>query len=86
MSKPKAILRIVRLFAARNAQVLNAEIAAQMANIQVLDFCCSKPVIMAPNTANQPVTYRHANILPESGEHDEFIPEKSRLHLAHLGL
>lgn len=41
-----------------------------MANIRVSDLLNKIPAIMIQETQNPPMTYRHADDLPVSGEYD----------------
>lgn len=70
-SIPETFLFSARSSAAGNADLADAEIAAQMANTRVLGLWDIKRAIMMKKTTNQPVTDRYADVLPVLEEYDE---------------
>lgn len=59
-SSTEALLRRARSSAARDSQVTQTEMAAQMAIIRVPDLCNNEPVIVMQKTTNLPMTDQHA--------------------------
>lgn len=82
-SSPKAILRSVCFSAACNAQLADAEMAAQITNIRITDVWNNELAVKVPETTHLPMDDRHSDDLPESGEDEEFLHENYRLHITH---
>lgn len=68
--------------AACNIQLADAQMAAQTV-FHVLDLCNNEPVAMVMKSTNPPVTERHADNLPVSGEDVESLDDENCLHLTH---
>lgn len=82
-SSPGALRCSARSSAASNAEVADAEISAQLEIGRVLDLYNHEHATIAQGTTNLPLTYRHADNLPESREEEQSFYDKNRLYVTH---
>lgn len=68
---------------ARNTQIPDAEMVSPIHNIRVSSWWKKQSLIMPQETTVPPLTYRHADDLPLSGEDEAFQDVDGRLHVTH---
>lgn len=80
-SSPENIFRSVRSCSAPSTQLAGAQVAAQMANIRVMDLWNNKRATMVQETIDSPMIDQHADDLTVSGEDVAVIDGNKELHL-----
>lgn len=67
----------------RNSQIADAERDAENGCNCVSNLWKNQPTVMLQGTTKRPMTDRHSDDLPVSGEDDYFLADINKLHLAH---